>query len=127
MFEHLTHVEEIDRADQMIDKILELSANILTQSAAKKCLTLNTFICLDFQSSSISADSTGLGVINYSIQTTRLTPLKSYFISCIPLMPEMVVSKLHNTHMVKQQNNELIGKSGIISLDNLKSPTAVDQ
>ena len=58
LFEHLTHVEEIDRADHMIDNILELSANILTQTASKKCLTLETFICLDFQSSSISIDST---------------------------------------------------------------------
>ena len=37
------------------------------------------------------------------------------------------MSKLHNTHMVKHQSNDLIGKSGIISLDNLKSPTAVNQ
>ena len=123
----MTHVEEIDKADQMLESILDLPANILTQSAVKRCLILNTFVCLNFQSSSVSADPADLSIIHYSIQTICLTPLKSYFISCVPLMPEMVVSKLHNTHMVKQQNNELIGKSGIISLDNLKSPIAVNQ
>ena len=119
LFEYLTHVEEIDRADRMIDNILELSAHILTQNAYTKCLTLESFICLDYKSSSIATDSPD-GVITYNIQTTHLKPLNSYFISCIPDMDHMVVSKLHNTHMVQHQSNDLIGQSGIISLENLK-------
>ena len=110
----------------MINNILELSVNILTQTAFKKCLTLESFICLDYTSSSISTDSPD-GEINYNIQTTRLKPLNSYFISCIPDMGHMAVSKLHNTHMVQHLGNDLIGKAGIISLENLKLSGAVNQ
>ena len=125
-FEHFTHVAEIDQADFMITNILELSVNILTQTASKKCFTLESFICLDFKSSSISTESPH-GTINFNIQTTHLKPLNSYFISCLPDMGQMVVSKLHNTHMVRHLGNDLIGQAGIISLENLKLPGAVNQ
>ena len=120
LFEHLTHIAEIDRADFMINNILELSVNILTQTASKKCLTLDSFICLDYASSSISTDSLD-SEIHYNIQSTRLKPLNSYFVSCIPDMGQMTVSKLQHL------GNDLIGKAGIISLENLKLSGAVNQ